>query len=244
MIKTLPLPTIPLLGATPSVVLAHSDSWVLTVTGARGSSNMVAARRCCRTGCSGTPESHCHYYRSPYRKFVYHVQEPEVLLIRQLTRPVARQVEAAHQKVTDLAVLILYGAGRHTATDLLFVAPDDLRVMTVNLAVRPYGTIIDRGAWDIIALFVDPEVEHRYQRRVHIYGVMGCIHGNDLAKRPSLLSIGCVECFVERRQMFGPSLGVGGELVAPHERLNSNGSALAVHHPQDGVDEISIVTLL
>ena len=34
MIKTLPLLTIPLPGATPSVVLAHSDSWVLSVTGA------------------------------------------------------------------------------------------------------------------------------------------------------------------------------------------------------------------
>ena len=33
MIKTLPLLTIPLLGATPSAVLAQSDSWVLTVTG-------------------------------------------------------------------------------------------------------------------------------------------------------------------------------------------------------------------
>jgi len=33
MIKTLPLLTIPLLGATPSPVLAQSDSWVLTVTG-------------------------------------------------------------------------------------------------------------------------------------------------------------------------------------------------------------------
>ena len=35
MIKTLPLLTIPLLGATPSVVLVPSDSWVLTVTGMR-----------------------------------------------------------------------------------------------------------------------------------------------------------------------------------------------------------------
>jgi hypothetical protein len=35
MIKTLPLLTTPLLGAAPSVVLAHSDSWVLTVTGTR-----------------------------------------------------------------------------------------------------------------------------------------------------------------------------------------------------------------
>jgi hypothetical protein len=35
MIKTLPLLTIPLLGATSSVVLAQSDSWVLTVTGTR-----------------------------------------------------------------------------------------------------------------------------------------------------------------------------------------------------------------
>ena len=36
MIKALPLLTIPLLGATQSVVLAlaQSDSWVLTVTGA------------------------------------------------------------------------------------------------------------------------------------------------------------------------------------------------------------------
>jgi hypothetical protein len=33
MIKTLPLLTIPLLGATPSPVLAQSDRWVLTVTG-------------------------------------------------------------------------------------------------------------------------------------------------------------------------------------------------------------------
>jgi hypothetical protein len=38
MIKALPVLTIPLLillGATPSVVLAHSDSWVLTVTGTK-----------------------------------------------------------------------------------------------------------------------------------------------------------------------------------------------------------------
>jgi hypothetical protein len=32
-VKVEPLLTIPLLGATPSPVLAQSDSWVLTVTG-------------------------------------------------------------------------------------------------------------------------------------------------------------------------------------------------------------------
>jgi hypothetical protein len=36
--------------------------------------------------------------------------------------------------------------------------------------------------------------------------------------------------------MIGPSLGVGGERVAPHEGRNLNGSALAVNHLQDGVD--------
>jgi len=73
---------------------------------------------------------------------------------------------------------------------------------------------------------------------------MGSPHGNGLAKRPSLLGIGSVESFVERRQIVGPSLGAGGERVAPREGRNSNGSALAVHDLQDGVDEISIVTSL
>src|SRR5215831_15889328 len=40
---------------------------------------------------------------------------------------------------------------------------------------------------------------------------------------------------VEVRQMFGPRLGVGGELVAPHERRNSNGSAFAVVDVQYGL---------
>jgi hypothetical protein len=42
----------------------------------------------------------------------------------------------------------------------------------------------------------------------------------------------------ELRQMLGPSLGLGGERVAPNERRNSNSSALAVVDLQDGVDEI------
>jgi hypothetical protein len=47
-----------------------------------------------------------------------------------------------------------------------------------------------------------------------------------------------------RHQMLSIKLGVGGELVAPHEWRDSNGSAFAVMDLQDGVDEIGIVTLL
>jgi len=39
--------------------------------------------------------------------------------------------------------------------------------------------------------------------------------------------------------MIGPSRGVGGELVAPHEQRNLNSSALAVMHGQDVLGEIS-----
>jgi hypothetical protein len=44
-----------------------------------------------------------------------------------------------------------------------------------------------------------------------------------------------VDELIDRRQMFGPSLCAGGERDAPHEGRNSNGSALAVMHGQDGV---------
>jgi hypothetical protein len=37
-----------------------------------------------------------------------------------------------------------------------------------------------------------------------------------------------VDELAERHQMFGPRLGIGGELVAPHERRNSDGSTLLV----------------
>ena len=47
-----------------------------------------------------------------------------------------------------------------------------------------------------------------------------------------VVELGC------RQQMFGIRLGVGGELVAPHERRNSNGSALAVLHSQHHVLQI------
>jgi hypothetical protein len=36
-----------------------------------------------------------------------------------------------------------------------------------------------------------------------------------------------------RSEMLGPTLGTGGEIVAPRERRNFNGSALAVMHVQD-----------
>ena len=40
---------------------------------------------------------------------------------------------------------------------------------------------------------------------------------------------------VKRHQMVCPTLGVGGERVAPHKRRNSDGSALAVVDREDGV---------
>ena len=54
--------------------------------------------------------------------------------------------------------------------------------------------------------------------------------------------VGVVVKLACRCQMVGPSLSAGGERVIPHERRNSNGSALAVNDLQD--DEISIVTYL
>jgi hypothetical protein len=162
----------------------------------------------------------------------------EALLIRCLPNEVAHRKEAAHQKVIDLAVLILYGAGRHTATDFGRRPPDQLSVMPV--IVRRSAILLHRRAWDIICFFVDPEVEHRYQRRVHIYGVMGSRLSSGLGIISEVSRR--VERAVERRLIVGPSLGAGGERVAPHERRNSNGSALAVNDLQD--DEISIVTYL
>src|SRR5687768_8510759 len=43
-----------------------------------------------------------------------------------------------------------------------------------------------------------------------------------------------------RRDMLGPSLRFGGELVVPHEGRRSNGSALAVVHGQDGIGKIRL----
>ncbi len=165
---------------------------------------------------------------------VPHIQEPEVLLlIRCLPKDVAHRNEAAHQKVIDTV-------GSHTATDFGRRPPDQLSVMPV--IVRRSAILLHRGAWDIICLFVDPEVEHRYQRRVHIHGVMGARVSNGLGIISEVSRR--VERAVKRRLIVGPSLGAGGERVAPYERRNSNGSALAVNDLQDGVDEIRIVTYL
>jgi hypothetical protein len=161
---------------------------------------------------------------------VPHIQEPEVLLlIRCLPNVVAHRKEAAHQKVIAITT------GRHTTTDFGRRPPDQLRVMTDRSPI-----LLCQWAAVIILLFVDPEVEHRYQRRVHIYGVVGSRLSSGLGIISEVSRR--VERAVERRLIVGPSLGAGGERVAPHERRNSNGSALAVNDLQD--DEISIVTYL
>jgi hypothetical protein len=57
-----------------------------------------------------------------------------------------------------------------------------------------------------------------------------------LAELPKMLGV-VVEVACSRH-LVGPSLGVGGEFVAPHERRNFNVSALAVVHGQDVLLEI------
>jgi hypothetical protein len=128
---------------------------------------------------------------------VPHIQEPEVLLlIRQVTLYVAHREEAAHQKVTAITT------GCHTTTDFGRRPPDQLSVMR-----EPAPTRRERAAV-IKVLFVDPEVEHRYQRRVHIYGVMGARVSSGLGIISEVSRR--VERAVERRLIVGPSLGVGG----------------------------------
>jgi hypothetical protein len=51
-------------------------------------------------------------------------------------------------------------------------------------------------------------------------------------RRPTVDELACY------RHLVGPSLGVGGERVVPHEQRDSNGSSLAVVHGQDVVGEI------
>ena len=154
MIKTLPLLTIPLLAATPSVVLSQGNS--------------------------------CTYH-----------DRNEVLLIRLLPYEVAHREEAAHQIVIDTHTGI-GTAGRHTATDLGRGPPNQLSVMS-----EPAPTLRHRAAV-IKALFGDPALDHRAQcpgpRRSPRSNGLGIIF--EVSRR--------VDHVVDRRQMIGPSLGVGG----------------------------------
>src|SRR5215213_8914669 len=72
--------------------------------------------------------------------------------IRDHPYPVAPWGIAAHQNAPNMSIDRLLG---DPATDLGRVTPDHRCVMTVN-PVRQSETRLDRGAWDIIALFLDP----------------------------------------------------------------------------------------
>jgi hypothetical protein len=72
--------------------------------------------------------------------------------IRRLPSHVAPRGITAHQNVQSISRERLLG---DPATDLSRVTPDYRCVMTVN-PVRQSETRLDRGAWDIIRLFLDP----------------------------------------------------------------------------------------
>jgi hypothetical protein len=162
---------------------------------------------------------------------VPHIQEPEVLLLLICWFPnfVARWAIVAHQ----FALSTIIG---DPATYLGRGTPDHLRVMTVNPAVRPCGTMLDRGAWDIIRLFGDPT-----RRSPPVWGGWPP-EPTKAIKVLAIWHVRRVDPLMGRQQILGPSLCAGGKAVAPYERRNSNGSALAVNDLQD--DEISIVTYL
>ena len=81
-----------------------------------------------------------------------------------------------------------------------------------------------------MVLFVDPELHALANARKITCNILTVISEGSTAS--GVAELACC------RQMFGPSLGLGSELVVPNERRDSNGSALAVVHGQDGVDEI------
>jgi hypothetical protein len=166
------------------------------------------------------------------------IQEPEVLLlIRRLPHVVARRGILAHQIVIDSALVCV---GRNTATNLGRATPDHLCVMTdIREIFRCHYAAVP------ILLFVDPQHDRSPHRIPRPLGG----HSKVLSVAIPLLRGRVCKC-IARRDMGGPSLGAGGDRVAPYERRNTapaetcNGSALAVMDLQDGVDEISIVTSL
>ena len=147
----------------------------------------------------------------------------EVLLIRLLFHVVARWAVAAHQNAvskTSGRLLTIGGCG--PTTDLCRAPPDHLRVMTDRIQILQCHYIAV-----ITILFVDPVLYTLGNVRIKTCNIL-----TDVA---SVEVVGELAC---RRQMLSPSLGLGSEIVAPNERRDSNGSALAVVHGQDGVDDI------
>jgi hypothetical protein len=150
-------------------------------------------------------------------------RKEEALLIRLLFHVVARWAVAAHQNaewMTSGGWPTIGGCG--PTTDLCRAPPDHLRVMSARKPILrcQYATMI-------ILLFVDPVLHALANTRK-----ITCKILTDVA------SVGVVTELACRRQMLSPSLGLGSEIVAPNEGRDSNGSALAVVHGQDGVDEI------
>src|SRR5437588_67628 len=83
-----------------------------------------------------------------------------------------------------------------------------------------------------MVLFGDPALLCLAHRLI---GIKACNALTVISEGSTASRVGELAC---SRQMFGPSFGSGGELVAPHERRNTNGSALTVMHGQDAVYEI------
>src|SRR6188472_3646656 len=141
----------------------------------------------------------------------------EVLLIRLLPNDVTRRAVSAGQNIISTRTGV-------STTDRGRVPPDHLRVM--KRLTRRFAVII--------VLLGYPSTEHFLDRSYCSISRVAQVNVFTLSVPVGIVGVLLVD-IAERRQMFGPSLGIICELVAPNERRNSNCGALAVMHVQDAL---------